>query len=459
MGLCSSRDLIRRSLRLAVAGLLLLTACRQAPSEAPGEIARPNLVLIVVDTLRADYLRSYGFAHDTAPELDALAERGVRFSRVIAQSSWTRPSIGSMLTSQYPRTLGIYDERREILADRFVTLAETLARAGYTNLAATANPNTNTAFNFQQGFHGYVDSNVRFSWMKEADGDLTDRLAPLHGARHVFRALLDRARTLDSSPIHLMATVMDVHEAFDPRVDLTGYSTLFRELPEHRYLQAIRMVSREIARFMEELGRLPGWEDTIFVVTSDHGQGLASHPAVDGAQFHGHVLYESQILVPWIMASTAGRLPAGRVVDRPVRLLDLAPTLLEVVGVEAPARQEGRSLVPLIAAEADSWIDEPLVVETQFRKSDSIGLYGREWNYFEHRTPRRGTDPRELQAIGGGENGTRTNRLAEHSELVAELAARLAAWEESHPSAEPTLRTAPLDDDVARQLRSLGYVD
>jgi arylsulfatase A-like enzyme len=111
----------------------------------------PNVVLIIIDALRQDKLGAYGFSEETSPEIDRMARQGVRFDSVIAQSSWTRPSIGSMLTSQYPRTLGIYKEKDEVLPHDAVTLAEVLKEAGYTTIGATANANINSSFNFQQG--------------------------------------------------------------------------------------------------------------------------------------------------------------------------------------------------------------------------------------------------------------------------------------------------------------------
>jgi len=108
-------------------------ACGSAPDRT-----QPNIVLIIIDTLRADRLGAYGFPGEISPELDAYARGGVRFDLVVAQNSWTRPSIASMLTSLHPRTLGIYNERGEILGDRFLTLAEALKRHGYTTLGVTA---------------------------------------------------------------------------------------------------------------------------------------------------------------------------------------------------------------------------------------------------------------------------------------------------------------------------------
>jgi arylsulfatase A-like enzyme len=113
-----------------------------------------------------------------------MARQGVRFDSVIAQSSWTRPSIGSMLTSQYPRTLGIYKEKDEVLPHDAVTLAEVLKEAGYTTIGATANANINSSFNFQQGFDHYIDSNVLYHWMDAPEGGAKRKAkAPLPSAR------------------------------------------------------------------------------------------------------------------------------------------------------------------------------------------------------------------------------------------------------------------------------------
>src|SRR5262249_312911 len=112
---------------------------------------RPNVVVILIDTLRADKLGSYGSPAGASPDLDALAAGGVRFADVIAQSSWTRPSIGSILTSRYPRSLGIEKEQWDIMPDDVETAAKIFHRAGYYTIGATANPNLYKVFNFQGG--------------------------------------------------------------------------------------------------------------------------------------------------------------------------------------------------------------------------------------------------------------------------------------------------------------------
>ena len=135
----------------ALLGGLLNCDAGGTPEIAPSP-SKPNIVLIIIDTLRADMLGAYGFPLPTSPELDSFSREGVRFSRVVTPNTWTRPSHGALLTSLHPRTLGLYQEKGEILANRFVTLAETLQNDGYFTVGATANPNINSAFNFQQGF-------------------------------------------------------------------------------------------------------------------------------------------------------------------------------------------------------------------------------------------------------------------------------------------------------------------
>jgi arylsulfatase A-like enzyme len=285
----------------------------------------PNVVLIIIDTLRQDKLSAYGFPEETSPEIDRMAEQGVRFNRVIAQSSWTRPSIGSMLTSQYPRTLGIYKETGEVLPDDFVTLAEVLKEAGYTTIGANAN--INTSFNFQQGFDHYVDSTVLLRWMDDSEDAKSHREQKLPSARQIFDDLLAQVKEQKKPPYYLQANVMEVHEYWDKRMDLSQYEPAFAGKRDKRYLAAIRLVSDEIDRFVTELRALPDFERTLFVIVSDHGEGLSDHRPVKTSSGHGRLLYQSQLLVPLILYATDDSLPRGKVVEARTRLLDLMPTL------------------------------------------------------------------------------------------------------------------------------------
>ena len=149
------------------------------------------------------------------------------------------------------------------------------------------------------------------------------------------------------------------------------------------------------------LSALAKGEHTLFVVTSDHGEGLSDHPHVGQSRRHGLLLYESQLRVPLILYSTAGDLPAGRVIERPVRLLDLMPTILDYAAVPVPDGIEGRSLLPLLRDE-DAAVDLPetFVAETRFRRQNKIAAYAKEWKYIENRTATAEPHPAPCTAWG-----------------------------------------------------------
>jgi arylsulfatase A-like enzyme len=421
---------------------------------------RPNVVLIVIDTLRADKLGVYGFGAETSPELDAYARSGVRFAEVLAQSSWTRASIGSMLTSLHPRSLGIVDEEEDALGERVVTLAEILQQHGYWTVGATANPNLNRSFNFHQGFEDYVDSNVLWEWMPDEADKAREPERPIQPGPEIYGALLARIAKSAQRPYYAQVNVMEVHEASNERAPRERYPDLFHGQQDRAYLQAVRLASRDADAFLRGLSELPGVRNTLFVITSDHGEGLSDHPNVGASRLHGLLLYESQLRVPLILYSTAGDLPAGRVVARPVRLLDLMPTILDYVGLTGPEGMEGRSLLPLIR-EGDEAVELPetFFAETRFRHHNKIAAYTKEWKYIENRVDHRGTPPWALHRRGLVEDGWRTDLSRGYPAVVNRLTAQLREWERAHPTAASTPRRAPLSAGEVAQLRALGYAD
>ncbi len=420
---------------------------------------RPNVVLIILDTLRADVLGCYGSTFGATPELDAIADEGVRFASVIAPSSWTRPSIGAMLTGLEPRRLGLYKEIDEILASEFLTLAEVLKRAGYATFGMTANPNLNALFNFQQGFDEYVDSHVVFGGMGPESDAVAHRTAKLAPAREIYAAAQRFARSHDESPCYLQLVVMEPHEHFrgDKRLSRTEFDDLFTDTKIPNYLRATRQVSLDTADFINELRALPGWNNTLFVLISDHGEGLESHPGVPGSKFHGRLLYESHVMVPWILYHPGSQLPQGTIVEHPVRILDFFPTVLDYLHIPVPQGLDGISLLPLLNG---GTVPMPpyFVTETEFARHNKIAVYTDAWIYIENRDAHESLNPRELQQRGGGENGALTDLLATNAAAAAPLREYLERWEEEHPKSPPTRPDTPLSDDERQQLESIGYL-
>jgi arylsulfatase A-like enzyme len=452
--------LLLLSLALGFAGWWMLRAGTPAPPPTNGEAKAPNLVLLVLDTLRADHVGAYDRAlpAGVSPELDALAADGVRFDRAIAPSPWTRPSMGALFTSRYPRTLGLYVEDGDALRDEFTTLAEALQGAGYRTLGLTANPNLNRAFNFQQGYDAYVDG---WRWLEPGTGPGPGRRAPLPTAAQLFERALALVEEAPDEPTYLWIQLMEIHEHHRPEVFLRPESLEpFAGHPDAAYLASVRQLSSEVAGFVEALAARPGWEDTLFVLTSDHGEGLRSHPHVAKSSFHGRLLYDSQSWVPLVLYATQdARLPRGRVVEPPVRLLDLMPTLLDYAGATIPEGAVGVSLRPLIeGAEHLPELPEWFVVETQFRGTDKVGVVGERFKLVENRVAHEGTGPVELQENGAPENGLRTDLGPRYPAERERMEAFLEAWTDAHPRVPGWHSGTELSEDEREQLRALGYL-
>jgi choline-sulfatase len=424
--------------------------------------SRSNIVVIFIDALRPDKLGCYGFPDEISPEIDGLAKQGIRFKTAIASSTWTMPSIGSVLTSQYPRTLGIYSEFNECLGDRFVTLAEILKANGYTTIGVTGNPNINSVFNFSQGYDYYVDSNVVWQWMAAKAGQVQRSYSvKLKTSRETFETALNILQEEKNRPFFLFLLVMDVHEKkqFAPRPEFSG---LFREYPrpeERQYYQMVREVSKETGDFVDKVLAKDDCSNTLFVISSDHGEGLYDYPHVENSREHGYLLYETLLRVPLIFSQPRSSLEP-RVVTRPVRLIDLMPTLLDYVGIAPPGGLAGHSLLPLINGARDvPELPRYFVAETYLRGSNKIAVYSPRWEYIENRDGQVGCDPRELQRNRSTQDGSLTNVLPQYPRVAQALKKFLDKWEKEHPRAKPT----PCKDKEAmsktlEQLKSLGYI-
>lgn len=446
--------------RTLCAGLLCLTSCG-------GEAPRPaNLVLVMIDTLRADKVSSYGAEVDTSPGLTRLAEKGVQFDSVIAQSSWTLPSVGSMLTSRYPRSLGLYTEDGQMVPGDAVTLAEVVQDAGYATFGFTANPNLNSRYNFHQGFDHYSDSSVVFHMRGDEppEGSTSYLDAPLRSSPEVFDAALEFARTMNGSrPAFIQLNLMEVHEHKSDRYLREPYKKLFEGQESALYLRAVRQVTDDTEAFVNELAGLPGWEDTLFVILSDHGEGLEDHPDVVRSKGHGALLYGSNISVPWILynplwqGSDPG--PAGQRVTQTLRLLDVLPTLLDVLQLEAPAECLGSSAWPLALGQIRQVATpEFLVSETFFRGVSKISTLGQGWQYLNNRNKHPGLPRHELQAWDSRPNGVLTDASSTQRKEMRRMRAFLEDWEVRNPLARQTALVGELSEEAAAQLKAIGYL-
>jgi arylsulfatase A-like enzyme len=314
---------------LAAPGCHPATPAREAVARLR-EQGRPNLVLVVVDALRADPLSAYGASVAGSPEIARWAAQGVVFERALAQSSWTKSSMASLLTSRWPRGHGVLDPD-DGLGEAADTLAEKLREAGYRTWAVQSNGWLEEAFGFEQGFERYL--------FPRGGGSEAERNRSWPHADNVYR---EAERLIDAhasaQPFFLYLHFMDVHEyAAPPDVARP------REGAQGEYAAAIRWVDEVLARLREHLDRRGLLESSVLLLASDHAEAFGEN----GAFGHARNVFTPVLHVPLVL-----RLPFAieptRILTQ-VRNLDVAPTLLDLAGLPPDPAFEGESLLPLLA--------------------------------------------------------------------------------------------------------------
>jgi len=423
-----------------IAGLpifLSLVACGAAPRpDAP-----PNIVMIVVDTLRADHLPSYGYLRDTAPGISRLAASGVLFERVIAPSSWTKTSMASIMTGQLPASHGVL-RHRNALPSRTTTLASRLASQGYRTLGVNTNPWLQAQFGFDAGFDVY--ETIRHA--KES-GVATEVNR---------RALALLAASPRDRPVFLYLHFMDVHAPYR----ITGVSTAEDAALEYAYRKeglddpgvqervielydaGIHALDAELSTLRRELAAVLPAEETLTVLTSDHGEAFREH----GNTEHGKDLYPEVLEVPLIFA-WPGVLPEGVRVAAQVRSIDIAPTLLALAQGSVPDSFEGSPLLPLTGHAIE---DRLAHSELYFRRPlDPFHLAAviSPDHFFVHEKMSGTTEFYDLRADPGAQHDLGGDDPR---------AARYAASERSATVIRPAERT--LDAGTRDELEALGYL-
>jgi arylsulfatase A-like enzyme len=336
MRLCPSSSRRIRSHAALVLALAALWACAEPPAtddvhSALSGIERPNFVLVLVDTLRADWTTPYGFETPVSPELQRWADRGVVFERALAQSSWTKVSMASLLTSLWPRSHGVR-LATDGLAEGALTLADVLRDAGYRTYAVQSNGWLEQSFGFHHGFDHYV-----FPRALSRVAELGLSSVWPHGERVLEEATrLIRAHP-SADPFLLYLHFMDVHEYAAP----TEFKS-FGHGQEGSYLAAIRWVDDVIQRVRELIEEEGLSERTIMIFASDHGEAFGENRT----QGHAQNVFTPVLHVPLIIRTPTSAPPVR--VAAQVRNLDIAPTVLDIAGLAIPDSFEGESLLPLV---------------------------------------------------------------------------------------------------------------
>jgi arylsulfatase A-like enzyme/Tfp pilus assembly protein PilF len=416
-------------LALAAAALAGAMWWWQAARRAP---RRPNLLLVTIDTLRADRLGAYGYAGAVTPALDGLAARGVRFAAAQASSPLTGPSHATILTGRYPPVTGMRENVNFILDERRETLAQRLKAAGYATAGFVGAYPVAATFGFGRGFDVFdegLHANPGIGQGAERPGnEVADAAA----------AWLQRAP--NDAPFFAW-----VH-FYDPHLPYAAPAPLGEQFRERPYDGEIAFTDTQVARLLAAV-RAGGHEpDTVVVVTSDHGEGLGEH----GEATHGLLLYETTLSVPLILAGPG--VPAGRVPKARAGSADIVPTVLDLLGLPVPEGLPGRRLKP--SFEGGKLPSEPLYSEALFGRLNCRWAALRGWTQGDWKLVDGGET--ELFDLASDPHETR-NRAAAEPTRVAEMRTGLRRAVEAMAPGGDRPQSFTVSPEQAEALQSLGY--
>lgn len=424
--------------RSAVLVLLLLVAGSVSP--ARGDAVR-NLVLITIDTLRADHLGCNGADGVRTPNLDRLAREGVNFTRARSPVPLTLPAHASILTGNYPPTHTVRSNGEYRLPEQQLSLAEVLQDRGYRTAAFVASFVLDRRFGLDQGFDHYDDR--VWSQVEELEVLETERTA-----EEILTAFAAWLVDIDgSTPVFAWIHLYDPHAPYEPPEPFRS------QYPGDPYGGEVAYTDSIVGKIIAELQTRQRLSDTLLAVTGDHGEGLGEH----GEATHSLLIYNSTLHVP-MMLWAPGAVAAGRVVDDLVRVIDLAPTLLDYLELQ-DSLGEGISLRARVEAGPDTLERQALnltAYSESFYPELALG-----WS------PLRGLETADYRLILGtqprlfyleedpGETLDRTDtEPATYQRLKRQLAESIRSLE----SGASTTETPSLDAASRERLQSLGYL-
>lgn len=462
---------------------------------APSAASRPDVVLIVMDTVRADHLPMYGYTRDTAPFLTRLAEDATVYSRAVAASNMTLTSHASLLTGQYPRRHGAHylpprAPKGQPVAASTETMAELLAAGGYRTAAVVANQwYLDAMWGMAQGFQYYDDRALIGIGQAESAALLQSALArflpwaiPSESWRQFRRGddiTRDAVRQLDGlatsgAPFFLFLNYMDAHHPWvppppydtrypggNPRYTLLDFNRIRNEVvgrqrdiaPEERaamiaaYDGGLAYVDRQIEAVAARLGELGRLDNTLFIVTSDHGEAFGRHALIG----HGKTTAESQTSVPLLVKFPWQQ--SGRRVDVVASHVDVLPTVLSTAGLALPSAIDGQDLATIDAHPDRTVVAEAFRSPYFLRFGSSIRMAETAVYSGTHKLIIKETGEQSLFDLSSDPSETRDLFAAEPL-VAAAFGTRLDRWLAAVPSAS---RSTP-DQATQDRLKSLGYV-
>ncbi len=418
--------------------LLAAAAAAQTASRTPARkrpvapARRPNVLLVTIDTVRADHVGCYGSDKAKTPTIDALAHDGVLFERALSQVPLTWPSHVTMLTGTYPFHNGVQDFSGQPLAPEFRSVAQAFQDHGYATAAVISSFVLNRSWGLARGFAHYDDAFAGNAFL-EAGVGLVERKAT-ESVDHSIAWLSHRP----AKPFFFWLHLYDPHSGYDPP------EPFHSEYRDHLY-------DGEIAYADSQLGRLIAWlkqnhlyDNTAIVLASDHGESLGEH----GEKEHGFFLYNATLQVPLVIKPVAPG-PGGERVSDVVEITAVAPTLLKLAGIadRISSQFDTASLLPKPKLEAA--YSETMYPFSSFGWSPLRSVEGGDYHYIEAPRP-------ELYNVQN-DPGEKHNLIAAQPATAAALKQQLGKRVTLRASARPAVGPAA-DPAVTEKLRALGYL-
>jgi len=402
--------------------ITLLTGCDNFGQKTDS----PNILIITLDTTRADRIGCYGHKQALTPNLDSLAQQGVLYEQAFSQVPLTLPSHVSIFTGTFPPTNNIRVNAEGILSPEIPTLAELLQSEGYKTGAFISAWVLDSQFGLGRGFDHYDQSFNNFADTSRGD---TER-----AGNKVCDSALSWMNKTDNEPFFAWVHFFDPHHPYSP-------PKKYRDLLDDPYDGEIAFMDEQIGRLLTLLDEKGIRENTLIVVIGDHGESFEEHNETQ----HGLFIYNPTMQVPFIM-SLPGQLPVNKRASQLVQQVDIMPTVLELVNCDIPETVNGKSLI-------NSSLDSRIYGESTYA-NQSFGwaplsyLITSDWKYIHAPQPElynRQTDPGELNNVIDSNSETASKMRDDLEQMVGNMISISAG-------------NAELDAEAIRRLESLGYV-
>lgn len=458
---------------------------------------RPNILIYTIDTLRADHASVCGYTRDTTPFLSKLGATGIVFDDCQAQATWTKSSIASLMTSLYSFTHGIISDA-DTIPQGANTLAEQLRNSGYVTASIVSTPYVGRATGLEKGFDYLLEYPIVTREVNAQSDRSTDSMA-------LNRVAFPWLEKHHDEPFFLYLHATDPHAPYDPpppfdgafanpaetalfEKNYAGFRTMhaygggavitpqicqraginpdsFIRQAVDRYDGEIRHNDRSLQLLLGKMKELGVLENTLVIVLSDHGEEFWDH----GWTAHGHSVYQELthcLLLMW----NPSLLPSARRVGEPVQLIDVMPTVLDLVGLKSPEVVEGQNLVPLLKGQP--FKRQNLVMSSRFaaahpegivpeNSTDSFAVVNARWKFiYRNKAAKAGIKRVELydRKVDRGEAHDVAN---EHPDEVESMIAALTAWIDAQNKVREVIGhtgKSKLDQQTLEKLRSLGYL-